>query len=217
MEQKIRKSKRDVEFLQGVYDERPFVVNATWTASKLQALYQIADDDKKNKAIELSSLQLENTTMARQHPPGAFHLDDVAEDVSHVIITIRQDEFEAVYRRFKNWVPVIGGDNIYAYCEVEVAGDKMGLALARCHDQGEGVAQTVATRIVKELSPSWIFLVGIAGCVPYHEYFLGDVAISSWLQDFSITAALEGGRLGLDTRGGGMHHKVNTLSVAFPL
>lgn len=216
MERQINRHQRDTDFLDNAYDCRPFADNPNWTGSMLQALYQIIDEDRRNKKSELASMKNENTTRTRRHPPGSFHLDDVADKVSHVIITIRPDEFEAVYKRFKNWVPVIGGSNIYSFCEVDVLGERRGLALARCHDQGEGVAQTVATGVVNELRPDWMFLVGIAGCVPYHEYFLGDVAISSWLHDFSITAALEGGKVGLDTRGGGMHHEVNTLIGGLP-
>jgi nucleoside phosphorylase len=128
------------------------------------------------------------------------------------IITIREDEFEAVRDRFPSRRNVNGKANYYSYAEIKSkAGEKLRVVVTRSPEQGQGAAQAVAADMIAELSPPWIFLVGIAGGFPAPEYTLGDVLLSQRMHDFAVSAAIENKALEFQDMGGPMTIEVEKL------
>jgi nucleoside phosphorylase len=123
---------------------------------------------------------------------GGMTVGDLKGTVDFAIITIKQEEFEAVLERFpgENHVK---GERYYSVGRVEAAGDRSYVvAVARCTFQGTGEAQAVARDIVDDLDPQWILAVGIAGAVPASEFTLGDVVLSTKVIDYSVRAVSHG-------------------------
>ena len=109
------------------------------------------------------------------------------------IITIREDEFEAMLRRFPARRHVKAGNGSdYEFSKVLTkANEEMRVVIARSPEQGQGAAQALASCMIADLEPRWIFLVGIAGGFPASEYTLRDVLLSQRMHDFAVTAAIE--------------------------
>jgi predicted nucleotide-binding protein/nucleoside phosphorylase len=118
-------------------------------------------------------------------------LKDVQGKVDFGIITIREDEFEAVLTRF----PAAGrvaGRRHYNLCRVDLPGGGSYLgAVLRCIEQGNGEAQSAAHDLLEDLKPHWLLVVGIAGGVPSEDFSLGDVIVSTRVHDFSVEAVLQ--------------------------
>lgn len=128
------------------------------------------------------------------------------------IITIREDEFTAMLDRFPSRRHVVGTGSDYFYSTVRSKADEdLRVAIARCSEQGQGVAQAVASSMITDLAPRWIFLVGIAGGFPGTEYTLGDVLLSQRMHDFSVSAAIEGKPPEFQDMGGPMVRDVEKL------
>ena len=141
--------------------------------------------------------------------PTPVQVSDVKGCIQAAIITIRQDEYDAVESRLDDSIPVVGGNNSYETAILNTDyGDPIRVALTRCVGQGNLSAQAVANNIIHDLDPSWLLLVGIAGGVPDNEFSLGDVIITSRLHDFSFGAATQGGSRTYQTVGGPMHPEV---------
>ncbi|HBB98041.1 MAG TPA: hypothetical protein DC054_21875 [Blastocatellia bacterium] len=144
---------------------------------------------------------------------------DAKDKIDFGIITIREDEFEAVLARLSVEQLVVGRQR-YALSKVKtVADDEYLVASVRCLEPGTGQAQDVARTMIDELNPQWILLVGIAGSMPHDEYTLGDVILASRVHDFSVSAAIESadGRVQEFALGGGpMHPEIQTLLANLP-
>lgn len=116
------------------------------------------------------------------------------EQVDLAIITIRDDEFEAVLRFFQPCRPRKGHRRSYVVAPVTTkSGRILNVAMLRSHEQGHSAAQAAATDVIADLDPRWLVLVGIAGAVPESEFSLGDVVVAGRISDFSVTAALSDG------------------------
>jgi nucleoside phosphorylase len=128
------------------------------------------------------------------------------------IITIREDEFEAMLDRFRSLRHVRGTGSDYEYTKLSTKSKaEMRVVLARCPEQGQGAAQALASTMITDLKPPWILLVGIAGALPGSEYTLGDVLLSQRMHDFSVTAAIEGKSPEFEDMGGPMAREVEKL------
>lgn len=137
--------------------------------------------------------------------------------IDFVVITIREDEFEAVLHRFKPTMPVYGGKQYYEYAKLRRAdGTVVRVAIMRAFDQGQSVAQLVTHDAITDLAPKWIVLTGIAGAVPDSEFTLGDVFLANSYFDFSVTAEIEDKKPQLRTAGGTMHPAVLRLLAHLP-
>lgn len=136
------------------------------------------------------------------------------------IITIREDEFEAVLNRFPIEGTVVGRQR-YAISRLRtVSDDEYTIASVRCLEQGTNQAQEVARTLIDELDPQWILVVGIAGSLPDQEYTLGDVLLASRIHDFSVSAIIENGDGGVrhefTDMGGPMHPDVQSVLAFLP-
>jgi WD40 repeat protein/nucleoside phosphorylase len=123
--------------------------------------------------------------------------------VDIAIITIREDEFEAVLQRFKPAAYREPGGRSYGICHVQTRlGHMCTIAVARCSEQGNDISQQLAHDMIHDLNPQLILVVGIAGGVPHDEFTLGDVIVSTRIHNLNVGAQLEDGSSTFDIRGG---------------
>lgn len=128
------------------------------------------------------------------------------------IITIREDEFEAMLGRLSSLRNVTGTGSNYQYSKVQTkANEELRVVVARSPEQGQGAAQALASSMITDLAPRWIFVVGIAGGFPDSEFTLGDVLLSQRLHDFAVSAATEGKLPEFQDMGGPMTVQVEKL------
>jgi nucleoside phosphorylase len=152
--------------------------------------------------------------------PKVTKIEDVKGKVDFGIITIRQDEYEAVLKRLPP-ESIASGRQTYALSRLTTSNDDEYLiASVRCPEQGNGQGQATAHMLIEELNPQWILLVGIAGSVPDYEYTLGDVILATRLHDFSVSASVEDSENQTthkySLRGGAMHPQIQSLLGAIP-
>ena len=137
--------------------------------------------------------------------------------IDFLVITIREDEFEAVLKHFSPRLPVIGGRQGYEYCRLKCPdGRYVNVAVVRAIDQGQSIAQSVAHNAINDLNPKWLVLIGIAGGIADNDFSLGDVLLASSLHDFSITAAIDGESPQLRPSGGPVHPVIARLLAVLP-
>lgn len=118
-------------------------------------------------------------------------LPDPKSRVDFGIITIRDDEFQAVLRRLPEKTEHVGKRQRYFIGQVMThSADNYRVAVVRCIEQGTGEAQHVANALVEDLSPQWLIVVGIAGGLPTPEFTLGDVIVSTRIYDLNLEAVL---------------------------
>jgi nucleoside phosphorylase len=145
-----------------------------------------------------------------------MNVADIRGQVDFGIITIREDEFEAVLQRFPRQ-DVVQGRRRYNLSEVEtVRGDSYLTAVMRCFEQGNTEAMDAARDLLEDLDPQWLLIVGIAGGVPASEFTLGDVVVSTRVHDFSVEAVLQDGSREYALGGGRMHRAAASIAVDLP-
>lgn len=136
------------------------------------------------------------------------------------IITIKPEEYLAVTSRLERFGKCTDlNRNKHDYiCQsiTDSNGLKHNVAVARCLEPGKGYAHSLATDMIEELRPTWIFLVGIAGGVPALEYSLGDVLLCTRLHDFSVCCINEEAPPTFEDHGGPVHQAVKKLLEALP-
>lgn len=134
------------------------------------------------------------------------------------IITIREDEFEAVLQRFPEKAETVSfSHRRYRIRRLELPPTlSYTIAIVRCSEQGNGEAQAAARDFLEDLNPSWLFVVGIAGGVPANEFSLGDVIVSTRIADFTVEAVLKDRSREYALAGGPLHPDVTKLAADIP-
>ena len=141
---------------------------------------------------------------------------EIKGKVDFGIITIREDEFDAVLQRFPPRANPQGRRR-YAVSHLQISGDRQYLiAVVRCPEPGRVTANSVTHDLIQDLDPQWILVTGIAGGVPHPEFTLGDVVAAIRLHDFSIGAAIEGSEPEHAIRGGWIHPAVQMHLAHLP-
>lgn len=136
--------------------------------------------------------------------------------VDIAIITIREDEFMAVRKRFttkRQWIP---DGRTYLIGEVKTEKRVYTIAIARCSEQGTDASQRLAHHIIHNLDPQFILVVGIAGGVPRDEFTLGDVVVSTRIINPNVDAWHSDGTKDFTTRGGPPHPLVENIVGLLP-
>src|SRR5215210_7565227 len=91
------------------------------------------------------------------------------DKVDFGIITIREDEWEALLQRIPREELAVGRQT-YAISRLQTINeDEYVIASVRCPEPGNNQGQAVARTLIDELNPQWILLVGIAGSIPDYE------------------------------------------------
>ncbi|WP_437642626.1 phosphorylase family protein [Sorangium sp. So ce854] len=146
-------------------------------------------------------------TVARSRPP---------ERVEVGIITIREDEFGAVLKRFPKEGDLVESRR-YSLCRLALAsGRSIRVAAMRCAAQGVGEAQNAASDFIRDLDPDWLIVVGIAGGIPSDEFTLGDVVASTSVYDFTVESVSRQDGREFAVAGGPMHKDVAALVAHLP-
>jgi len=146
-----------------------------------------------------------------------MELREIKGKVDFAIITIREDELKAVLKRFPGET-VESHNRFYRVSKVPVGeGSTVLVAIARAFEQGTGEAQTIARHIIDDLDPHWILVVGIAGGVPDSEHTLGDVVLSTRVNDLTVHAHQEAAPTQYALSGGPSTHSVTKLIMALPM
>ncbi len=123
--------------------------------------------------------------------------------VDFAIITIRPDEFAAVLQRFPTQVQKGPSGRTYGISQVVTkTGKTCRAAVVRSSEQGNDAAQQVANEVINDLDPQILLVVGIAGGVPSDDFTLGDVIISTRIDNLNVSKRFEDGREEFDIRGG---------------
>lgn len=105
------------------------------------------------------------------------------------ILTIRPDEFRAVLDAFPSTAGVYKGRREYTLRYAQTAeGARYTLAILRQIEQGNGEAQDAARDLLDDLDPSLLIVAGIAGGLPSDDLTLGDVVISTRVNDYTVEA-----------------------------
>lgn len=140
--------------------------------------------------------------------------------VDIAIMTIRDDEFEAVFDRLEACPSeVLDGSSgrTYTIFSVLTRANKVCIvALARCPEQGNDFSQQVASDIIRDLDPQLLLVVGIAGGIPHNEFTLGDVIISARIHNFNVNAVNQNDITTFDARGG-IHPRVSNIVASLPM
>jgi nucleoside phosphorylase len=132
------------------------------------------------------------------------------------VISIRQDEFIAVLKRFAPDQYAMGSQRYEIGTLRTNDGGYYNFAAVRCPEQGQGLAQKVATDLIRDLEPRWLLVVGIGGAVPSRDFTLGDVVCAMRVHDFSVRAVKEGALDTYSAGGGPMHAEILRLLGSLP-
>jgi nucleoside phosphorylase len=109
------------------------------------------------------------------------------------ILTIREDEFQAVLSVFPDGRQLVRRRRHYNLRDAHAgSGQLYRVAILRQIEQGNGEAQDAARDLLAEMSPRLLLVVGIAGGLPSDDYTLGDVIVSTRINDYSVEARKEG-------------------------
>jgi nucleoside phosphorylase len=112
------------------------------------------------------------------------------------IVTIKDEELRAVLDVFPRSEGVFVGRSGRHY-NLRIAdaggGRTYRLAIVRLVEQGNGEAQAAARDLIDDVKPALVLVVGIAGGVPGSDLTLGDVVISTRINDYTVHQASQGG------------------------
>lgn len=137
--------------------------------------------------------------------------------VDCAIITIRSDEFAAVLQRFPTQVQKGPSGRTYGISQVATKTRKTcKVAVVRSSEQGNDAAQQVANDVINDLDPQILLVVGIAGGVPSDDFTLGDVIISTRIDNLNVSKRFEDGREEFDIRGG-IHPGISDITASLLL
>jgi nucleoside phosphorylase len=106
-------------------------------------------------------------------------------EADFVIVTMREDEFRAILSRFKP-ERTISRRRDYNVTTFERNGRKYTILTTRTFSQGNIEASNVVHDVLADIVPRCILFVGIAGARPDEDFTLGDVVISTHVQDYTL-------------------------------
>src|SRR6476659_3413486 len=113
--------------------------------------------------------------------------------IDFAVITMREDETNAVHRRITDIRAFPRNNRTYVLGELKnIWRNTVLIACKRTPSQGQLAAQDTARNIIEDLDPAWIVLVGICGAPPDSEFTLGDVIIATRVHAFTLGALKEG-------------------------
>ena len=130
------------------------------------------------------------------------------------IITVLESELEAIL----TYIPrhgTVSGRRQYNMCRLETQqGDAYEIAVVRSLESGTGEATELARDLLEELSPTWLFVVGIAGGVG-DQVAVGDVVVSSRIADITKETSL-GDESQYSVGGGTIAHEAAIVIANLP-
>lgn len=203
----------------------------SWLAEKsgtesVQALRQLADDPRlvdihdwllhlagrcvvANAALVLSSVLQQLTNLCKRYGTnilthlGELQEEDGMERFDIGIITMKEEEYDALLDKFKPNGQHRGTNRDYDVAIIETEHDSCRVAITRCVQQGNAYAQSAASEMLSDINPRFLLVVGIAGGVPTTDFCLGDVIVSNYIQDLTLEdTGTESGNVRYNALGG---------------
>ncbi len=146
------------------------------------------------------------------HGLPSLHISELDTEIDIGILTVREDEFEAVLQRLDPTTHLLGGKNLYEFRKLtDMAGEEVAVAVTRILEPGQGLAESIAGNMIEDLNPKWLFLVGIGGGMPSGDYTLGDVILATRYHDFAVSAVMEEANVEYSDAGGPAHVKAERV------
>lgn len=153
---------------------------------------------------------------AKTKPMTRGHAGPSRPNVDIGIITIKEEEFEAVLDEFdpdpdRVWH---GETRDYEIAEMPISqspSDTCSVAITRCLKQGNTYSQAAATQLLNDLSPRFVLLVGIAGGVPSEDFCLGDVVVADDIRILTVEEVASGGQRRFDAQGMPLHPSASRI------
>lgn len=102
------------------------------------------------------------------------------------IVTMKEEEHVALLDKFEPTTYLRGIRRDYDVASVSTNRGACRVAITRCVQQGNGFAQRAAQEMLSDIKPRFLLVVGIAGGVPTEDFCLGDVVVSSYIQDLTL-------------------------------
>src|SRR6266566_5320135 len=139
------------------------------------------------------------------------------EKADFAILTILQEEHEAILARFTtDPYSDPSSQQTYGISQVQTKdGKNCTVAIARTIRQGNDASQQLANRMITDLDPQMLLVVGIAGGVPDTDFTLGDVIVSSHIHNFDVNA-IKGNETTYDVTGG-IHPSISNITASLNL
>jgi nucleoside phosphorylase len=138
---------------------------------------------------------------------------EIRGQVDFGILTIREDEFQAILDRFPK-LCVVEARRRYRIRRLPLEnGEFYTIAVVRCTEQGNTDALNTARDLLEDLDPAFLLVVGIAGGVPADEFTLGDAIVSTRIADFSVEAMLKDHSREYALSGGPLHSDAAGLAA----
>jgi len=137
-------------------------------------------------------------------------------EIDFGIVTMREDEFRAVLKRFPPAGEPVRGRRDYNFCRVETAGIEYRVVVARTLTQGNIEAANIAHDLLKDFRLKCLLLVGIAGGRPAPELTLGDVVVGTHVQDYTVHSVDNNGEPTFQVYGGAVTKRINSFIVNLP-
>ncbi len=141
--------------------------------------------------------------------------------VDAVVVSIKQEEFEAVVPLFKVDRTTVGGRREWNMCRVwsEKAQRNFRVAIVRTNDQGNTESYAITRDAIQDLEPTCVLVVGIAGAVP-GDLTLGDVVFGNYVHNLNLQDVKDGGKRSFSLKGGeiapGAKNALSNLPISIP-
>jgi nucleoside phosphorylase len=180
----------------------PEILHAATARALDEQLAYVSDVDERAYSIQIQQEDVEfalaELANASYGKPSARASGDAAvvhgaDDIDIGILTIREDEFRAVLAAFPDGKELRKQRRHYNVRTADAgSGRSYRVAILRQLEHGNGEAQEAARDMIDELQPTLILVVGIAGGLPHDDFTLGDVVVSTRINDYSVEARKEG-------------------------
>jgi len=161
-----------------------------------EGLGYVSDVDGQPYALQINQdevrEELDRLPRGQSNSSVGQEIGDELADIA--IITIRDDEFEAVLDAFpESAAPsLFVGTASKRHYNLRVAdageGKQYRIAVVRQTEQGTGEGQALARDCVEDMRPLLVLVVGIAGAPPSNDLTLGDVVLSLRVHDYTVHA-----------------------------
>ncbi len=130
------------------------------------------------------------------------------------IVTVQEIELEAVLEHIPPYRRLLGR-RVYNLCRLKTENeDTYQIAVLRGLSTGTTETMEAVRDLMEELSPTWLFLVGMA--VGLDEGALGDVVVSSRIAEFTAEAELPDGQRQYSVGGGSIAREAGIVVANLP-
>ncbi|WP_417384157.1 HD domain-containing protein [Gimesia sp.] len=129
-----------------------------------------------------------------------YSLSEMKNIINLLIITVIDEEHDAINSFFEPTGRIVGKKKrlehkeYYDYSQLQdSSGHEWHIATLFIRKQGSGPAQSMTTLALQSFPKlQWVLLCGIAGGVPEMSFTLGDIYLTNYMHDMTVSSALDG-------------------------